>query len=94
MEHLKPLSDFFVAIEKDFRIGTTHIALYAALLQYRLSKEFINPIEVYQYEISPIAKILSPYTYHKCIRELSNYGYIKYEPSSKKTHGSKVYFLD
>ncbi|MFH6967249.1 hypothetical protein [Flavobacterium sp. FlaQc-28] len=94
MENLKPLSDFFLAIEKDFRISTTHIALYAALLQYRVAKGFVNPIQVYRYEITPLAKILSAYTYHKCIQELSNYGYIKYERSFKKTQGSKIYFFE
>lgn len=94
MENLKPLSDFFLAIEKDFRISTTHIALYAALLQYRVENGFVNPIQVYRHEITPLAKISSPYTYHRCINELSVFGYIKYERSFKKTHGSKIYFFD
>lgn len=94
MENLKPLSDFFTAIENDFRISTTHIALYAALLQYRVYNGFLNPIQVYRHEITPLAKISSPYTYHRCINELSAYGYIKYERSFKKTQGSKIYFFE
>ncbi|PIF34558.1 hypothetical protein CLU81_5214 [Flavobacterium sp. 9] len=94
MESLKPLSDFFLAIKNDYRISTTHIAIYAALLQYRIDKGFINPIEVYRHEVTPIAKVSSAYTYHKSVRELSDYGYIKYEPSNKKTQGSKIYFLE
>ncbi|RKR05188.1 hypothetical protein C8C83_4520 [Flavobacterium sp. 90] len=94
MENLKPLSDFFLAIENDFRISTTHIAMYMALLHYRADKGFINPIQVFRRDLTPIAKISSLYTYHKCIQELSDYGYIKYEPSFKKTQGSKVYFVD
>jgi len=93
METLKPLSDFFVAIEKDFRISTTHIAIYASLLQYRVNNGFVNPIQVFRHEITSLAKVSSPYTYHKCIHELSDYGYIKYEPSFKKTLGSKIYFV-
>lgn len=93
MENLKPLSDFFSAIEKDFRIGTTHIAIYAALLKYRTDKGFINPIQVFRHEVTRIAKISSAYTYHKCVRELSDYGYLKYEPSLKRNVGSKIYFL-
>lgn len=94
MDNLKPLSDFFSAIEKDFRIGTTHIAIYAALLQYRTDKGFINPIQVFSHEITPLAKVSSAYTYLKCVRELSEYGYIKYEPSFKKTKGSMIYFAE
>ncbi|WP_163400671.1 hypothetical protein [Flavobacterium fluviatile] len=92
MESLNPLSDFFSAIEKDFRISTTHIAIYAALLQYRVNLGFVNPIQAYRHEITELAKISSPYTYHKCIKELSDYGYIRYEPSFKKNEGSKIYF--
>lgn len=92
MDNLKPLSDFFLAIEKDFRISTTHIAIYVALLQYRIDKGFINPIQVFSHEVALLAKVSSPYTYFKCVRELSEYGYIKYEPSFKKTQGSKIFF--
>ena len=94
MELNNPLSAFFIAIEKDSRISTTHIAIYVALLQYRIDKGFINPIEVFSREITPIAKISCPYTYHKCMRELSNYGYLTYRPSFKKTQGSRIYFTE
>lgn len=93
METLKPLSDFFSAIEKDYRISITHIGIYAALLQFWNDKGFINPIEAFSYEIMPIAKISGSSTYHKCVRELSEYGYIRYEPSFKKNQGSKIYFF-
>jgi len=92
METLSPLSHFFTAIENDYRISITHIGIYAALLQFRVAKGFINPIQVFSFEIMHIAKISAPYTYHKCIRELSEYGYIRYEPSFKKNQGSRIYF--
>lgn len=92
METLKPLSDFFLAIENDFRVSSNHIAIYMSLIQHRLNKCFVNPIQAYRHEITSLAKISSPYTYHKCIKELSEYGYIKYEPSFKKTQGSTIYF--
>jgi len=94
MENLKPLTDFFSAIEKDFRISSTHIAIYTALLCFRAVKGFSNPIEVFRVELSPIAKISSKYTYHKCLQELHEYGYLRYEPSFKKTRGSRIYFFD
>ena len=94
MELLKPLSDFFKAIESDYRISITHIGIYVALLQFRLDKGFINPIQVYRYQIMDIAKISSPKTYYKCMRELSEYGYIKYVSTRKRNQGSTIYFLD
>ena len=92
MEALKPLSDFFSAIENDCRISITHIGIYAALLQYWSDHHFENPIHVFSYEIMRIAKISASTTYHKNIRDLSSYGYIRYEPSYKRNKGSKVYF--
>jgi len=92
MDNLKPLSAFFIAIEKDFRISTTHIAIYAALLQFRIDKGFINPVQAYSIEIQTIAKIASPKTYHKCIRELDAYGYVIYLPTKNKNKKSLIYF--
>ncbi|MBX2951712.1 MAG: hypothetical protein KF870_04345 [Leadbetterella sp.] len=91
-EILKPLSDFFGAIEKDPRISITHIGIYAALLQYRKQKGLINPIIAFSHQIMRIAKISSPTTYHKCVRDLSDFGYIEYEPSFRRNLGSKIYF--
>jgi hypothetical protein len=94
MDNLKPLTDFFSAIEKDFRISSAHIAIYTALLCFRAGKGFENPIEIFRVELSPIAKISSKHTYHKCMQELHEYGYLRYEPSFKKTRGSRIYFFD
>ena len=92
METLKPLSDFFRAIEKDYRISITHIGIYAALLQFRVDSGFINPIQAYRYEIMKIAKITGPVTYHKCMRELNEYGYISYMPKRNRNQRSVIYF--
>ncbi|WP_163397393.1 hypothetical protein [Flavobacterium fluviatile] len=92
MENLKLLSGFFKAIENDFRISTTHIAIFAALLEFRASRNFINPIQAYSIEIQVIAKVVSPKTYHKCMRELDDYGYLIYVPTKNKNKRSSVYF--
>lgn len=94
MDRLCYLSDFFEAVGNDARISITHIGIYAALLQYRIQNGFVNPIQVFSYEILRIAKLSSAITYHKCVRELSEYGYIKYEPSFNKNKGSKIYFRE
>lgn len=92
MDTLQPLSDFFSAIKKDPRISITHIGIYAALLQYWKEQNYTNPVQVFSYQIMRIAKISASATYHKSIRDLSEYGYIKYEPSFKRNQGSKIYF--
>jgi hypothetical protein len=93
MDQLKQLSDFFIAIDDDPRINTTHIGLYVALIQYWSKHCFENPIHVFSYEIMRIAKMSAKTTYHKSIKDLSSFGYIKYEPSYKRTKGSKIYMV-
>jgi hypothetical protein len=93
MEQLKPLSEFFAAIENDPRISTTHIGIYAALLQYWKKHNYNNPVQAYSHDIMQLAKISARATYNKVIKDLSEFGYIKYEPSYKRNQGSKVYMF-
>jgi hypothetical protein len=81
MDQIKPLSDFFFAIAKDARISTTHIGIYAALLQYWQEHDCNNP------------KISAQRTYHRRVKDLNEYGYIRYEPSFKRNSPSKVYLF-
>lgn len=85
------LSRFFEQIREDPRIGTTHIALYATLLAYGKRKGFVVPLLVFSWEIIPLAKMSSTKTYFKTLKELSNYGYLKYEASFNRLKGSKIY---
>lgn len=85
------LLNFFEAIENDARISITHIGVFAALLQYYAQNGSANPIHAFSYNIMRVAKISSAITYHKCIRDLSAYGYIKYEPSFNRKKGSRIY---
>ncbi|MES2107922.1 MAG: hypothetical protein V4577_04210 [Bacteroidota bacterium] len=89
MEQFRPLSGFFEAIKKDGRICITHIGLYAALVQYWQEHDFANPFQAFSYEITGIAKI-SANTYHKCIRDLHDFGYIRYEPSFNRNRRSRI----
>lgn len=93
-ETLKPLSDFFDAIKKDGRISITHIGIYAALLQYWKEEKFCNPMTAFSQDIMVIAKVSSAATYYKCIRELNEFGYIRYEPSFSRNSGSKIYITN
>jgi len=94
MGNLKQLSDFFSAIAKDGRIGVTHIAVYSALLTYRVNNGCRNPIHVYSRDIMPLAKISASTTYHRCMKQLSEYGYIRYQPSFKCNQASRIFFKE
>ncbi|WP_179415557.1 hypothetical protein HDF19_00090 [Mucilaginibacter sp. E4BP6] len=86
----KPLWVFFERVSHDPRIGSTHIGLFAALVHYWQGHSFINPIPAYCIDILPVAK-MSANTYHKCMRDLHDFGYIRYEPSFKRNSPSHIF---
>jgi hypothetical protein len=83
--------DFIIAVKQDARISPVHISLYLALL-YCHSEQCMNPIYIFSAQVMPLAKISGPATYHRAIRQLHEYGYIKYVPSYYHLLGSLVYF--
>jgi hypothetical protein len=92
MQSEKPLLHFFASISNDYRISSTHICVFAALLYYRAVRGFSNPVFAYSADIMSIAKLSAPKTYRKCIKDLSEYGYLRYVPSLKKNQASRIYF--
>lgn len=91
MENAEQLPRFYQAIVKDHRIGATHISLYMAFFQQWVCNQYKNPIAVRRDEVMPIAKIFSKATYHKCLKELEQYGYIRYFPSRNHVCKSSVF---
>ncbi|RFZ92832.1 hypothetical protein D0C36_15680 [Mucilaginibacter conchicola] len=90
MEFCKPLSVFFGAVKNDPRISITHIGLFATILEYWQTRGFPVPLCAYAHEIMPMAKILANTTYHRCIRDLHDFGYIIYQPSYKRNERSRI----
>ena len=81
-----------MTISRAPRISITHIGIYAALLQYWQVHNFQNLIYAYRHEIMPIAKISGSATYYKVIKDLNNFGSIRYKPFYKRNQGSKIQF--
>ena len=94
MEQVQQLSGFYQAIVNDNRIGASHICLYMALFQLWNLNQFKNPVAIRRDEVMPVAKISSKATYHKCIKELEQYGYIRYYPSRNHACKSSVFIDD
>lgn len=93
MEQLGALTKFFKAISTDPRIGVSHISLYCALLQNCNDVNSETPLTIEKLELMRIAKISGRATYHKCLSDLHNCGYIKYQPSYDYRKKSKVYLF-
>ncbi len=84
---------FMQRIIDDARINTSHISLYVSLVYYWKENDIERPVSVYSHEVMPLCKISGSATYHRCIRELNDYGYIRYVPSFNHFLGSLVYFV-
>lgn len=74
------LSCFYQKACADQRIGPTHISLYLALLH---EAGHLLPIPFYlrRKRVMEKSKICSSVTLNRCLRDLHDYGYIKYRPS-------------
>ena len=94
MNYIRHLSGFFEKVAKDKSINPTHVSLYISLFQFWNRSRFANPISITREEIMRISKISSFTTYHRCLKALHDYGYIKYEPSFNPYKGSHVYLFD
>lgn len=93
MGEVKELTSFFTAIREDHRIGISHISLYMALFQFYNLNQFQNPVFITRAEVMEVAKISGLATYHKCMRDLAEFGYIVYIPSYNPVIKSTVQLL-
>jgi hypothetical protein len=84
------LYSFLDATKDDGRISAVHIALYLALLQKSMAFKNSTEIKVSRQEIMCLAKISSRQTYNKRIKELQEFGYIRYFPSFHQTAGAII----
>jgi hypothetical protein len=94
MNYIKHLTGFFNRVSEDWTLNPTHVSLYIALFHYWNINRFQNPISLTRDEVMRISKISSKATYHKCIKDLDNKGYIKYEPSNNPFRGSLATLYD
>lgn len=94
IQELSYLFKFLEVAEEDPRISPAHISLYAAILYYHVLQEYRNPISIYGRDLRKLAKVYAAATYHKCMGELKDYGYIRYIPSYNPGLGSLVYLKD
>ncbi len=91
MNYIKHLSTTFELFDSDTRLTPFHISLYMSLFRCWNLNFFHNPISISRDEMMKMSKIGSVNTYVKCLKELSNWNYIRYEPSYNKHKGSLVY---
>jgi hypothetical protein len=91
MELKDQFTGFYEAIIEDPRITPIHISMYMAILCAYLLHAGENPVQIDRDILMLHAKISGRSTYYKSLRELQEFGYIKYIPSFNYYLGSLVY---
>jgi len=90
MNYIRHLNGFFERLAEDKRLSSYHISLYIALFQHWNANRFSDQFPISRTEVMQLARIGSANTYARSMKELANWGYIAYFPSSNLHSGSKV----
>lgn len=93
MNYIKQLNAVFTQFYKDSRLNPTHVSLYMALFHFGNLNRFPEVFYINREEVMKLSKIGSKGTYHKCLKDLNHWCYIKYLPSHNPYKGSKISLL-
>ncbi len=85
---------FMDLIQEDPRIGPSHISLYVAILYSYKKQGSKMPITIYRKDLMRRSKMRGKGTYHRCLRDLTDFGFIKYTPSNDSLQGSLIYLSE
>jgi hypothetical protein len=91
MEALELLNGFFGMVDEHPPIGTSHVGLYAALYYLYLLNASQDPILIRRKQVMQLAKIRGIATFHKCMNDLCEAGYIRYEATKNPARRSRVW---
>ena len=94
MNYIQLLVYFFSKAAVDNRLNPTHISMFVSIFQFWDKNHYVNPVSITRGELMKVSKINSKATYHKCMRELNEYGYLRYLPSFNPYKGSLVYLFN
>lgn len=87
IKHLNRVQEVFI---QDPRLNASHISLYMALFYFWNLNRFSQWFYISRNEVMAIAKIGGLATYHKCLKNLSDWSYLSYKPSKNRFKGSEV----
>lgn len=90
VNYIIQLNEAFERFNNDDRIKQGHITLYLAFFQKWNREYFKKTITINREWIMEKAKIKSKTTYHNYLKDLNDWGYLRYYPSYHPARGSKV----
>ena len=87
------LTTLYGHIANDSRVNVWHISLYACLLILWVENDFGSQIKITRKNLMAKAHFRSITTYHKCIHQLVELGYITYSPTYDSYQGTTITIL-
>lgn len=90
MNYISHLNAAQVQIYEDARLHPGHISLYLALFFYWNLHHFPTEFFANREQLMRMAKIGSKSTYHRLIKELTEWGYVIYKPSRNPREYSTI----
>ncbi len=88
VNYIQHMNGLFDKLWHDHRLNPSHISIYLALFKFWNLNRFHNPFSVARSDVMKLAKVKSPNTYSKCLKELMLWEYIVYNPSYNPYKGS------
>ncbi|AVR44228.1 hypothetical protein C7S20_02535 [Christiangramia fulva] len=92
MNYIAHLNKVLAHFGRDPRLHPTHISLYMALFRRWNEEHFPRWLTISRKLVMKDACMGSTSNYHRCIREMHRWGYLKYKPSHAMA-GSRVRLL-
>lgn len=90
MNYINHLTAVIERFSRDENLNSAHVSLYLALFYLWNMNRFKNPLSVNRSEVMTVSRIGSKTTYHKCLKELHEKGFIVYHPSHNPMKGSLI----
>lgn len=82
------LTRFLMSVAGNPKILASHVSLFSAILSCKnTEREVFN---VSRSRLMRLSKLASTATYHKCLRDLIELGFLEYEPSYNPQTGSQL----
>jgi len=85
-----PLDRFLARARNDHRLLPSHISLFVAIFYHSRADTPDASFHVSRNQLMKFSAIRSKTTYHKCVQDLTSYGYIEYESSYHPKLASKI----
>ena len=86
------LQYFFTKAKADPNLDKSHLAVYIALLERWSEQGCSQRFHMFAKDGARAARV-SIRTYYQCVADLSELGYIRYQPSFRNDLGSLIFFL-